>query len=371
MGTELVLLWQSLAGMVFAGALALALRRRRFLSAWLALGAAALLVAVAPLRWDPPVGEGTRVLRVLSVLDGETTEALVSAFEERTGVRCEVDPFDGGARGAAELLVAERLHPDVMLGGTSEIHDLLRGGGVSVPVRLAPDPGRPPTYDDPQSYYTPIYLGYLALVVRQRPEFELTPPAWNTLIEPRWKDRVQLPSPASTSGGLVFLATQILRQPDPERGWKYMEMLADVSWEPRSNDVLSAVAAGRAELGVAWAHDAWRRREADRIPVNVVIPEKTGYEVGAASILSWARDPVLAREFVAFLTTREAQALQVEHGRRVPVRTDVDGPPYLDSIGAPSPSALDFYDREVVLAERDRWLQRWAEITGLPTSGAP
>lgn len=366
MSTSLVLLWQSFAGLLLAGALLLVLRRRHFVSAWLMLGLAVAMVAVAPLRWTPPPSPSQPGLRILSVVDLPTTAALVRAFEARTGIACEVDPFAGGARGAAELLMEGRIHPDVMLGGTSEIHDLLRTAGVSAPVQLAPDLGRITRFDDPDGYYTPIYLGYLALVVRSRPEFEQRPPAWNTLIDPRWSGRVRLPSPASTSGGLVFVATQILRQPEAERGWNYLQMLTqrDVRWEERSDDVISRVASGDADLGVSWAHDIWRRREADRIPVDVVIPKQTGFEVGAVSVLRWAREFDVAQAFVEFLTSREGQALQVQHGLRVPIRTDVDGPPYLDTIGAPDPSTLGFYDRSVVLAERDRWLARWSEIVG-------
>lgn len=368
MSTALVLLWQSLAGLLLAGAIVLLVRRARFVTAWLAFLAAAALVALAPLRWTPPAAPARPILRVLSVVDVPTTAALVKAFEARTGIACEVDPFAGGARGAAELLVAGRIHPDVMLGGTSEIHDLLRTSGVSAPLVPTEDPARITRFDDPDGYYTPIYLGYLALVVRSRPEFEQRPPTWNTLIDPRWAGRVRLPSPASTSGGLVFVATQILRQPDPERGWNYLQIMKErgVQWEERSEDVITRVAKGDADLGVSWAHDIWRRRQNDRIPVDVVIPKQTGYEVGAVSVLRWAREPESARLFVEFLTSREAQTLQVQHGLRIPIRTDVDNPPYLDAVDAPDPATLGFYDRSVVLAERDAWLRHWAEIVASP-----
>jgi iron(III) transport system substrate-binding protein len=368
---DLVLLWQSFAGMLLAAALFLVARRRQYVSAWTALFLAAVLVVAAPLRWDPPVAPAQRVLRILSVLDLPTTTALVRNFERRTGIVCEVDPFAGGARGAAELLMEGRIHPDVMLGGTSEIHDLLRSAGVSARLSPRADPARITRFDDPDGYYVPVYLGYLALVVRSRPEFEQHAPDWNTLLDPRWTGRVRLPSPASTSGGLVFVATQILRQPEAERGWNYLSMLneREVLWESRSEEVISQVADGRAELGVSWAHDIWRRRQSERKPISVVIPKQTGFEVGAVSVLRWAREPEAAGEFVDFLISRDAQVLQVQHGLRIPIRTDVDGPPYLDAADAPTPSALDFYDRAVVLSERDRWLERWAAIVQQDVAG--
>ena len=53
------------------------------------------------------------------------------------------------------------------------------------------------------------------------------------------------------------------------------------------------IAAGKADLGVSWAQDAWRQRERDRLPIEVVIPIRTGYEVGAVSALRWARKPTV------------------------------------------------------------------------------
>jgi ABC-type Fe3+ transport system substrate-binding protein len=250
-----------------------------------------------------------------------------------------------------------------MLGGTSEIHQMLAAAEVSVPVELPDDPNRISLYDPPGHRLTPIYVGYLALVYRQLPDFDRREPDWGALIDSRWIGRVSLPSPASTSGGSVFLATQLLRQPDPERGWQYLKILgaAGVPWESRSVDVITKIAAGKADLGVSWAQDAWRQRERDRLPIEVVIPTRTGYEVGAVSALRWARDLPAAEEFIRFLTSKEAQQIQAEVGLRVPLRTDVSAPAYLDGDRPlPGDERLAFFDRETVLREQEAWIERWA-----------
>lgn len=362
MPVALVLLLQTLTGFLLLLALQWLVRRPDRITRWAALLMAGLLVTAAPLNYDP-VGQVPRSIRVLSVLDVATSNALVEAFEARTGIRCQVDPFQGGARRSAELLLEERLQPDLMLGGTAEIHELLAAAGVSVPVELREDQARIAAFDPPSAQFTPIYMGYLALIYRPTADFTVRAPDWGALIDPDHIARVSLPSPASTSGGVVFLAAQLMRQPDPERGWQYIRLLADagVPWEARSSDVITRVAGGSADLGVSWAHDAWRRRERDRLPIEVVIPIRTGYEIGAVSALRWARDMPAAREFIRFLTTREAQEIQAEVGLRVPLRTDVAAPGYL---GASAPAvgdpALAFYDRATVLREQEAWITRWA-----------
>lgn len=367
MSVTTVLLLQTLTGVVLLLALQWLRRGPDRITRWVALLIALLGVAAAPLNFDP-VGQMPRTLRVLSVMDVETTDALTSAFETRTGIRCQVDPFQGGARRSAELLLEGRLQPDLMLGGTSGIHELLANAEISVPVRLDEDPARISDFDQPSRRLTPIYVGYLALVYRPLPEFESRPPDWGALIDSRWIGRLSLPSPASTSGGVVFLATQLLRQPDRERGWQYLQILRDagVPWESRSADVITKVATGKVDLGVSWAQDAWRRRERDRIPIEVVIPTRTGYEIGAVSALKWARDLPAAEEFIRFLTSREAQRIQAEVGLRVPLRRDVAAPEYLgpDRPG-PGDPRLAFFDREVVLREQEAWIARWeTQIAG-------
>jgi iron(III) transport system substrate-binding protein len=361
----LVLLLQTLTGAVLLLALQWLFRRPDRITRWLALALAGLIVFAAPMNYDP-VGKVPRSIRVLSVLDMPTTEALVEAFEARTGIRCQVDPFLGGARRSAELLLEGRMQPDLMLGGTSEIHDLLASAGISVPVELPEDPARISKFDPESRRLTPIYVGYLALIYRPLPDFMTKAPDWGALIDPRWVDRVSLPSPENTSGGVVFLATQLLRQPDQERGWQYMKILGEsgATWEPRSVDVITKIAGGRAELGVSWAHDAWRRRESDRLPIEVLIPDRTGYEIGAVSALHWARDPRAAEEFIRFLTSKEAQQIQAEIGLRVPLRTDVAAPGYLESDrAAPGDPGLAFFDRAVVLREQEVWVSRWVAET--------
>ena len=332
-------------------------RGRRTAIALLVLG----LVLVTATPWLAGRGSG-RTLRVLSVFDLDTTEALVEAFEEETGIQCIVDPFTGGAQRSANLLAQGRLQPDVYLGGTVEVHDRLAAAGVSLAVEPTDDPQRIDRYDDPRHLYTPIYLGYLAIIHRPLADLRRHPPDWNTLLDPRWKGRLSLPSPSSTSGGLVFLATQMLRQDDIDRGWTYLELLErqQARWEPRSEDVITRVAAGEADLGVAWAHDTWRRRRTDRIPVELRIPERTGYEVGAVSVLRWARDEDAARQFVHFLTGPRAARIQVRWGYRIPLRTDVAPPAYIREDDPLAGGRLDFFDRRRVLAERESWIGRWA-----------
>jgi iron(III) transport system substrate-binding protein len=113
------------------------------------------------------------------------------------------------------------------------------------------------------------------------------------------------------------------------------------------------------DLAVAWAHDTLRRREEERLPIELEIPQETGYEVGGVSILASSRMPEAAEKLVQFLIGARAAEIQVTHGRRVPLRHDVEPPEYLRRA---SPR-VDHYDRTRVLDERERWLARWAELS--------
>lgn len=332
----------------------------RLLPVWLA---AVLLVAVPFFLPRAPVPVSGQRLRVISVLDGETTSALVDAFTRETGILCDVDPFAGGTQTTARLILQGRIQPDVLLGGTVEIHEELAQADLLASYQPPPDAYRIERYDDPQHRWTPLYLGYLGLVYRPLPTLQTHPPEWNTLLQTRWKGRVTIPSPTASGGGLVFLATQILRQDDPEVAWEYLQQLIQggARFEARSDIPITRVAAGTMDIGVAWAHDVLRRIERDRLPVELRIPETTGYEVGGVSILDWAHDAEAAEAFVRFLTGKRAGEIQVTHGYRVPLRTDVEPPGYLDGGAVPDEIAA-FYDRQAVLEKRSVWVDRWQTL---------
>jgi iron(III) transport system substrate-binding protein len=332
----------------------------RLVPLWLAT----LLLAVVPFftTASPGPTSGHR-LRIISVFDDETTSALVEAFTRETGITCDVDPFAGGTQTTAQLILQERIQPDVLLGGTVEIHEELARADLLAPYLPPPDARRIERYDDPQHLWTPLYLGYLGLIYRPLPTLLTHPPDWNTLIQTRWKGRVTIPSPAASGGGLVFLATQILRQQDPELGWQYLQQLIDqgARFESRSDIPITRVAAGTMDIGVAWAHDVLRRKQRDRLPVELRIPEVTGYEVGGVSILTWARDKEAANAFVRFLTGKQAAEIQVSRGYRVPLRRDVEPPEYLATVGVPE-EITAFYDRHAVLEHRAEWVERWKQL---------
>lgn len=324
---------------------------------------AGLFVIFGAVRISGELGGGGPIapLRIASVLDQETTDALVRAFEAQSGIECEVDAFAGGTQTTLDLIAQERIHPDVLLGGTVELHQILADEERLRPYELLPDPERDDSYDDPEHRWTPLYLGYLAIVYRPLPSLASQAPDWSTLVEPRWAGRVSIPSPGASGGGFVFLATQLQRHGDEEIGWDYMELLRQrgVRWETRSSIPIGRVGAGTMDLAVAWAHDTLRRRDEERLPIELEIPQETGYEVGGVSILASSRRPEAAEHFVQFLTESQAAEIQVAHGRRVPLRSDVEPPEYLRRA---SPK-VDRYDRSRVLVERQRWLARWAELS--------
>lgn len=323
------------------------------------LGAFAV-IGLAP-RLGPRNGPAAPTLRVASVLDRETTDALVKAFERDTGIVCEVDAFAGGTQTTLDLILQERIVPDVLLGGTGELHEILADAGKLRPYIPLPDPDRITRYDDPRHHWVPIYLGYLAIVYRPLPSLQAKEPDFSTLVEPAWAGRVTIPSPSKSGGGFVFLATQLQRFGSEAAGWNYLQLLLQrgVRFEARSSLPITQVGSGVMDLGVAWAHDIHRRMEDERLPVALTIPDQTGYEVGGVSILAASDRAEVAEDFVQFLTSSAAAEIQVRHGRRAPLRADVQPPDYLRR----EPPDVDAYDRAVVLRERERWLQRWWDLS--------
>ena len=79
-------------------------------------------------------------------------------------------------------------------------------------------------------------------------------------------------------------------------------------------------------------------------------------QVELAAVAAGAREPALARDFVAFLLERDTQALIAVSNWMLPVRSDVELPP--DFAALPQPQRIGF-DPATVSASRQDWVREW------------
>jgi iron(III) transport system substrate-binding protein len=161
--------------------------------------------------------KATGKISVYSALNQSTNDAFFAAFKAAVpGIEVELLPL--AAAGALQTrIIAEKASPkgDIFIGGDRSFHDVLGKQGLLQPY-ISPNAAQIPAgYKEPTGLWTGWYVGIFAFVYNtSRLASDLAgkkPATWDDLLDPAWKGKIVMPSPITTGGGYVFLATQVFR----------------------------------------------------------------------------------------------------------------------------------------------------------------
>ena len=319
----------------------------------------------------PPtaVPKPTGKVSVYSALNETTNNAFVDAFKKAvSGIDAEILPL--AAAGELQTRIrTEKNSPkaDVFIGGSSEFHDPLGKEGLLEAYKSPNFGSVPDMYKDPNGFWTGWYLGIWGLVLNtDRFGKEMSgvkkPAVWEDLLDPAWKGKIIYPDPVKTGGGYIMIATQVFRfGKDEDKAMDYMKKLhANIGqYAGTLPQCIQLVGQGQFVLAPNWGHDILTAKNQGQ-PVEFVVPEGTGFEIGAISIVKGGPNTAAAKAFVDWSLTKEAAQLNVKLSNRLSVRTDVPpapGSPTLDQV------KLVNYDRAWASDNKDRLLKKWQAVT--------
>jgi iron(III) transport system substrate-binding protein len=331
----------------------------------------ALLAAQAFATGQP---EQEKRVIIYAALDEKTANDLAKAFTDQTGIPAEVAVQLEQAGTVSGRIKTEAANPraDVFIGGNSNYHTELASGGflekyTSPVIKQA---GISSQFEDPDGYWTGWYLGALCLLYNEKryqdeiaPKGIKPPATWDDLLNPAYKGEVIASNPATTGGAYLMLCAQIFRLGSVQAGFDYIRKLnVNVAqYTTGANGSIPLVSQGEAIVGFAWGHDTLKQKIQGNLPIVVVFPKDTGFEIGAASILKGAPHAESAKKFIDFLLSTKAGEINATNGYRYPVRKGVTMP-----AGVPSFESLSFppWDLKEAAANVDAWKKEWAQITG-------
>jgi len=310
-----------------------------------------VLLATFSLGTDVGAQGGTVV--VYSALDATVTSEVLKAFERASGLRTEALTL-AAAGTLATRIRAEKARPqaDIFMGGSADFH-----------APLARE------FYDAGGYWYGWYIGALGIMYnRDRFEREMAPrgvkpPAsWDDLLNPAFRGQVVLPSPVTTGGGFIFMATQIFRLGNEDRAFEWLKQLAqNATFTPTAPAGITLVSRGEALVGMNWGHDIRAMAVNQGFPVELVFPSDTATEIGAVSIIAGGPNPEGARRFIDFMLGRVPQDVNAKYGLRYPTRTDAPAP-----LGMPGLTTLKFvnYNRAWAIDNMARLRERWQRDIG-------
>jgi iron(III) transport system substrate-binding protein len=322
-----------------------------------------------------PPAEAQGQLTLYCTPQEEWCRVMVTAFEKTTGIKVNMTRKSSGETYAQVKAEAANPKGDMWWGGTGDPHLQAAEEGLTLEYK-SPKLGELHDWavrQAEQSKYRTVgvYAGALGFGYNTRlmakkggPE----PKCWKDLLDPRYKDEVQVADPNSSGTSYTMLAT-ILQIMGEDQGWDYLKKLhRNVNQYTKSGAApAKATALGETLIGITFMHDMVTSI-VEGNPVKVVAPcEGTGYEIGSMSIIKGARNLENARKWYDWALTPEAQGLAAQaKAYQVPSNKKAAAPPQAPKLSEIKLIQYDFA-RYGSSAERKRLLERWdREVRALP-----
>jgi iron(III) transport system substrate-binding protein len=330
------------------------------------------LVALATLT-TPAAAQGNLV--VYCGVQEEWCREMVNAFESQTKIKVAMTRKSAGEIYAQLKAEASNPRADIWWGGTGDPHLQAAEEGLT-------DEYKSPNVTQLQDWAVRqweqakhrsvgIYAGALGfgyntklLASKNLPE----PKCWADLLNPKFKDEIQVADPNSSGTAYAMLATMVQLMGD-DGGFDYMKKVhRNVNQYTKSGAApAKATSLGETLIGITFMHDMVTF-VVDGAPIKVVAPcEGTGYEVGSQSIVKGARNLDNARKWYDWALTADAQSLAAKaKSFQVPSNKSAKAPPQ-----APDFSQIKFINYNFAKygssAERTRLLSKWDnEVKNLP-----
>lgn len=334
------------------------------------LGAAVSMLALAV----PARAQG--VLTVYCTVQEEWCRPMVAAFERETGIKVSMTRKSSGETYAQIKAEASNPKGDIWWGGTGDPHLQAAEEGLTLEYK---SPMLPQLQDwavrqAEQSKYRTVgiyagALGYSFNTDQMKRKGGAKPKCWADLLDPRFRDEVQVADPNASGTSYTMLATMVQLMGE-DKGFDYLKkMHRNVNQYTKSGAApAKAVATGESLIGITFQHDAVVMAIGGA-PVKIVSPcEGTGYEIGSMSLIKGAKNLENAKKWYDWALSPAAQSIgaQAKVSYQVPSNKNAQPPEQ-----SPKLSEIKLIDYDFAKygssAERKRLLSKWdAEVKSLP-----
>lgn len=292
----------------------------------------------------------------------EFINPLVSEFESQTGIKVEVI-----AAGTGELLKrveSEQQNPlgDIFWGGslsTMKPQMELFENYQSVNEEFVQENMK--NVEGPLTRFTDIPS---VLMVNTDLIGDVEVKGYEDLLNPALKGKIAFADPSKSSSSYEHLINMLyaMGKGNPEDGWDYVDKLCqnlDAKLLSGSSAVYKGVADGEYTVGLTF-EEGGAKYVKDGAPVKLVYMEEGVIsKPDGVYIIKGAKNMDNAKEFIDFITGKDAQTIIVEQLNRRSVRTDVPAPSYLQS---KEDINIIFDDEELVVEKKGEWIQRFNDI---------
>ncbi len=265
-----------------------------------------------------------KTLTVYVTYDAAEAKIIISQFEKDTGIRVKWVRMSSGT--TLNRIRAEKKHPqaDVWTGGPSDSYVTAAEYGLLEPYIPPNAKNIPAKYRDPKGYWNGIYLGiigfgtnknYLAKMQKKN-KFFGPPTSWMDLLNPYYRNNIQMPNPGSSGTALTIVST-LIQIFGWDKAFDYLKMLDRQIQLYTEHGATGGTSAGLGQcaIGVIFGQDILHRIYEKHYPLILTFPkEGTGYEIGGTALIKGAKHVKEAKTFINWMLSKRAQNLWAKTG---------------------------------------------------------
>lgn len=255
-------------------------------------------------------------ITVYTALENEQLQAYKQAFEAKnTDVKIKWVRDSTGIITAKLLAEKDRPQADAVWGLAASSLAVLKAQEMLEPYAPAQLADIDPKFRDADN--PPTWVGmdvWAATVCFNTIEAEkqgLTKPvSWEDLTKPEYKNKIVMPSPASSGTGFLDVSAW-LQTFGEEGGWAYMDKLHQNigQYVHSGSKPCKMAASGEYPIGISFEYPAIQLKR-QGAPLDIVLPkEGLGWEIEATAIMKGTKNLEAAQKLADFSVTEEAMKL--------------------------------------------------------------
>lgn len=307
-----------------------------------------------------------KVLRIYTAFDTEEAKYYIDAFEKETGINVEWVRMSSGE--VLARIEAEAANPQASMwhAGSNTSHINAASKGLLEPYKPNTDFELIDILHAEDWAWTGFYTGAIGFAsnVNFLKEHNVeAPTSWSQLLDPAFEDNIAMAYPYTSGTAYTTYATliQMIGMEKTLDWWEEFDRNSIHQYTKSGTACIAMVGIGEVAVGIAFSHDIMAKGINKGYPVVMTFPEEgTGYEVGGLSLIKGGPEPELAKQFIDWCYTREAQDLFQKYNRLPvnPKATVKEGSVTLDQV------KLIDYDHILAGQSKDEWVTAWRDRIG-------
>jgi iron(III) transport system substrate-binding protein len=307
-----------------------------------------------------------KVLHLYDAFDTEEAQYYIEAFEAQTGIDVEWVRLSSGEILARVEAEAGNPGASVWHAGSNTSHISAASKGLLEPYKPNTDFELPDLLHATDWAWTGFYTGAIGFVTNKDFLAEKgvsAPESWKDLLNPAFAKNIAMAYPYTSGTAYTTYATviQLLGLDDTLDWWAKFDQQSILQYTKSGTACIAMAGLGEVAVGIAMSHDIMAKGINKGYPVVMTFPkEGTGYEVGGICLIKGGPEPELAKQFIDWCFTVEAQDLFQKYNRLPvnPKATVAEGSVTLDQV------KLIDYDHIWAGENKDKLVTAWRDRIG-------